>query len=158
VFEIDQQAVIDFKTGTLSALGAKPTAEHRPVAVDLREDWPSVLRANGFYETRSTTLSAEGLLAYLPPDAQDFLFDEITAMSAQAAGWPPSIAPRLGVHRRAQQADGASVGEPRAGPRQSTLMCHGERNPAADYLLAVLATHDPDPHKTVRGLRPKDAS
>jgi hypothetical protein len=25
--------------------------------------------------------------------------------------------PRLGVHRRAQQADGASVGEPRAGPR-----------------------------------------
>src|SRR6201997_5007402 len=46
VFEIDQRTVIDFKTGTLSGLGVNPRAEHRPVAVDLREDWPTALRAN----------------------------------------------------------------------------------------------------------------
>src|SRR6185312_10174233 len=45
VFELDQPEVIEFKTGTLSELGAKPVAEHRPVAVDLRDDWPAALRA-----------------------------------------------------------------------------------------------------------------
>src|ERR1700739_418895 len=43
VFEIDQQTVIDFKTSTLSRLGAHPGAEHRPVAVDPREDWQAAL-------------------------------------------------------------------------------------------------------------------
>src|ERR1700738_2296906 len=64
VYEIDQQAVIDFKTGTLSALGAKPAAEHRPVAVDLRDDWPIALRANGFDASQPTAWSAAGLRAY----------------------------------------------------------------------------------------------
>ena len=85
MFEIDQQAVIDFKTATLSKLGAKPSAEHRPVAVDLRDDWPAALRANRFDETQPTAWSAEGLLAYLPPDAQDRLFDEITALTASGS-------------------------------------------------------------------------
>src|ERR1700738_4547242 len=64
VYEIDQQAVIGFKTGTLSALGAKPAAEHRPVAVDLRDDWPIALRANGFDASQPTAWSAAGLRAY----------------------------------------------------------------------------------------------
>jgi methyltransferase (TIGR00027 family) len=70
VFEIDQTAVIEFKTGTLARHGAEPAAGHRPVAVDLRDDWPAALRANGFDDTKPTAWSAEGLLAYLPPDAQ----------------------------------------------------------------------------------------
>jgi len=40
------------------------------------------LRAGGFNVGQPTAWSAEGLLPYLPPDAQDRLFDNITALSA----------------------------------------------------------------------------
>jgi methyltransferase (TIGR00027 family) len=82
VFEIDQPKVIEFKTATMESIGASPAAGHRVVSVDLRDDWPSALHGNGFDETQPTAWSAEGLLAYLPPDAQDRLFDNITALSA----------------------------------------------------------------------------
>src|SRR6188472_1416263 len=39
VYEIDQPAVIEFKTTTLAGLGAAPKADRRTVAVDLRDDW-----------------------------------------------------------------------------------------------------------------------
>jgi methyltransferase (TIGR00027 family) len=82
VYEIDQPQVIEFKTGTLADLGATPSAELRTIAVDLRDDWPSALRAGGFDVDQPTAWSAEGLLPYLPSDAQDRLFDNITALSA----------------------------------------------------------------------------
>ncbi|OBJ88182.1 SAM-dependent methyltransferase [Mycobacterium asiaticum] len=82
VYEVDMPEVIDFKTLTLSELGAKPTAERRTVAVDLRDDWASALRAAGFDTEAPSAWSAEGLLVYLPDDAQDALFDNITALSA----------------------------------------------------------------------------
>ncbi len=82
VYEIDQPEVIEFKTGTLARLGAAPTAERRAIGIDLRDGWPAALRDNGFDVTRPTAWSAEGLLPYLPPDAQDRLFDNITALSA----------------------------------------------------------------------------
>jgi methyltransferase (TIGR00027 family) len=82
VYEIDQPQVIEFKTGTLADLGATPTAELRTIAIDLRDDWPAALRAGGFDVDQPTAWSAEGLLPYLPPDAQDRLFDNITALSA----------------------------------------------------------------------------
>ncbi|OBI88420.1 class I SAM-dependent methyltransferase [Mycobacterium asiaticum] len=82
VYEVDMPEVIDFKTLTLSELGAKPTAERRTVAVDLRDDWASALQAAGFDTEAPSAWSAEGLLVYLPDDAQDALFDNITALSA----------------------------------------------------------------------------
>lgn len=82
VFEIDQPGVIDFKAGVLAELGANPTAERRSVSADLRDDWPAALRLNGFDPDRPTAWIAEGLLLYLPPDAQDRLFDSVTAQSA----------------------------------------------------------------------------
>jgi methyltransferase (TIGR00027 family) len=82
VYEIDQPQVIEFKTSTLADLGATPSAELRTIAVDLRDDWPSALRAGGFDVDQPTAWSAEGLLPYLPSDAQDRLFDNITALSA----------------------------------------------------------------------------
>jgi methyltransferase (TIGR00027 family) len=82
VYEIDQPQVIEFKTRTLADLGATPTAELRTVAIDLREDWPAALRAAGFDTSRPTAWSAEGLLPYLPADAQDRLFDNIKSLSA----------------------------------------------------------------------------
>ena len=82
VYEIDQPQVIDFKSNTLADLGADPTAERRTVSIDLRDDWPTALREAGFDANQPTAWSAEGLLPYLPPEAQDKLFDNITALSA----------------------------------------------------------------------------
>jgi methyltransferase (TIGR00027 family) len=82
VYEIDQAQVIEFKSRTLAELGAQPTAYRRAVAVDLRDDWPAALRAAGFDPSRTSAWSAEGLLGYLPPDAQDRLLDTITELSA----------------------------------------------------------------------------
>jgi methyltransferase (TIGR00027 family) len=81
VFEIDQAKVIEFKTATLADLGAAPTADRRAVPVDLRHDWPAALRAAGYDPTRPTAWSAEGLLPFLPPEAQDRLLDNISALS-----------------------------------------------------------------------------
>jgi methyltransferase (TIGR00027 family) len=82
VYEIDQPQVIAFKTNTLADLGASPTADRRAIAIDLRDDWPAALADGGFDVRQPTAWSAEGLLPYLPPDAQDRLFDHITALSA----------------------------------------------------------------------------
>lgn len=81
VYEIDQAGVLDLKVATLRALDAAPTADVRNIAADLRDDWPAVLRANGFDTTQPTAWIAEGLLMYLPAQAQDRLFDDITALS-----------------------------------------------------------------------------
>jgi len=82
VYEIDQPQVIEFKTNTLAGIGANATAERRAVGIDLRDDWPAALQEAGFDITQPTAWSAEGLLPYLPPEAQDRLFDNITALSA----------------------------------------------------------------------------
>ena len=82
VYEIDQPKVLGYKTGILESNGAVPTARRRPVPVDLRDDWPAALAAAGFDRTQPTAWLAEGLLPYLPSDAQDRLFEMFTALSA----------------------------------------------------------------------------
>jgi methyltransferase (TIGR00027 family) len=93
VYEIDQPTVIAFKAQTLADLGADPTADLRAVAIDLRNDWPTALRGAGLDPTQPSAWSAEGLLPFLPPEAQDALLDNITQLSAGAAGWPPRTCP-----------------------------------------------------------------
>ncbi len=82
VFEIDQPQVIEFKAATLAVLGAQPTVDLRALPIDLRDDWPAALRQAGFDAGRPTVWIAEGLLAFLPPEAQDRLLDNITSLSA----------------------------------------------------------------------------
>lgn len=82
VYEIDQPEVIAFKSQTLADFGAEPTAQRRAVAIDLRFDWPKALNAAGFDPALPTAWSAEGLLGYLPPEAQDKLLDTISELSA----------------------------------------------------------------------------
>lgn len=81
VFEIDQPKVLEYKTSTLDAHGAVPKSRRVPVPVDLRDDWPAALIAAGFDPTQPTAWLAEGLLPYLPGDAQDRLFGMVTARS-----------------------------------------------------------------------------
>jgi methyltransferase (TIGR00027 family) len=136
VYEIDQQAVLDGKNAALAALGAAPTAERRAVTVDLREDWPAALRAAGFDTAAPTAWIAEGLLIYLPPQAQDRLFDNITALSAPGSRLATEFHRGdvvAALNERSQQlADswkGAGVGLDFA-----ALTYRGERNDAAQYL------------------------
>lgn len=82
VYEIDQPKVLEYKAATLAAHGVAPAAERREVAVDLRQDWPAALKAAGFDAARPTAWLAEGLLMYLPAEAQDRLFEQITELSA----------------------------------------------------------------------------
>jgi methyltransferase (TIGR00027 family) len=70
------------------------------VPVDLRDAWPAALRRAGFDAGRPTAWIAEGLLAFLPPEAQDRLLDNITGLSAAGSrlvaekflGTPESVA------------------------------------------------------------------
>ena len=83
LYEIDQPEVIEFKSATLSELGAAPGAEHRPVGIDLREDWPAALQRAGFDTAQPTAWLAEGvLIGFLPPDAEVQLLDNVIALSA----------------------------------------------------------------------------
>ena len=53
----------------------------------MRDDWPAELIAAGFDPTQPTAWLAEGLLPYLPGDAQDRLFDLVTEHSAAGSGY-----------------------------------------------------------------------
>jgi methyltransferase (TIGR00027 family) len=82
LFEIDQPEVIEFKASTLAGLGAAPQTDLRTVAIDLRQDWPTALLEAGLDKSRPAAWIAEGLFGYLPPEAQDALLENITALSA----------------------------------------------------------------------------
>jgi len=135
VYEIDQPQVIEFKTTTMTSIGATPTAERRAVAIDLREDWPAALRANGFDDGQPTAWSAEGLLPYLPPDAQDRLFDNITALSAPGSQLATEYHPDAGaaVAERTKKL-GGQWREHGFDVDLSQLFYPGDRNHVADYL------------------------
>ncbi|MCX6480275.1 MAG: SAM-dependent methyltransferase [Mycobacterium sp.] len=82
VYELDQPKVLQYKAATLAEHGAQPAAQLRAVPVDLRHDWPAALTAAGFDPARPSAWLAEGLLMYLPAEAQDLLFERITELSA----------------------------------------------------------------------------
>ncbi|MGV0813575.1 class I SAM-dependent methyltransferase [Mycolicibacterium boenickei] len=137
VYEIDQPEVIEFKTRTLADLGAAPTAQRRTVPIDLRDDWPAALQAAGFDPGKPTAWCAEGLLIYLPPDAQDRLFDNIVALSAPGSAVATEFVPGLKDFdpdkARAATAMFSQIGLNLDMP---SLIYHGERHSAADYLSA----------------------
>lgn len=82
VYEIDQPLVLDYKAKKLAEHDVRPVTERHEVPVDLRQDWPAALKAQGFDPSQPTAWLAEGLLMYLPAEAQDRLFDLLTELSA----------------------------------------------------------------------------
>ncbi len=82
VYEIDQPKVLEYKGETLAAHGAQPSAARYEVPIDLRQDWPTALKEQGFDPSQPTAWLAEGLLMYLPADAQDRLFELVNELSA----------------------------------------------------------------------------
>jgi methyltransferase (TIGR00027 family) len=136
VFEIDQPAVIGFKSRVLEGLGAVAAADHRTLAIDLRDDWLTALQDSGFDATRPTAWIAEGLLPYLPPEAQDRLFDNITTLSVPGSrlatehmdiqGRPEEWAEKL-TERSRRMGSNLDLAQ---------LFYWGERNSAGDYLTS----------------------
>jgi methyltransferase (TIGR00027 family) len=135
VYELDQPEVIEFKTKTLSGQGAKPTADRRTIAIDLRDDWPKALLDNGFDPQQPTAWIAEGLLIYLPPEAQDLLFDRINELSAPGSRVATEHIPDVTMFsdERSQRISerlkkyGSDI-------EMSDLIYHGERSHVIDYL------------------------
>ncbi|MFI5776203.1 SAM-dependent methyltransferase [Nocardia sp. NPDC051570] len=140
VYEVDQPQVIEFKTCALAELGAAPTADRRVAAADLREDWPAALRAAGFDPARPTAWSAEGLLGFLPPEAQDRLLDTITELSAPGSRVATESRPnpRPGEDNTTKESLHRMSDRWRAhgfDPDVVRLRYFGERNEAAPYLI-----------------------
>jgi methyltransferase (TIGR00027 family) len=137
VYELDQPEVIDFKTKTLTGLAATPRADRRTIAIDLRNDWPKALLDNGFDPTQPTAWIAEGLLIYLPPEAQDLLFDRINENSAPGSRVATEHIPDISMfsdERSQQIADrlkkyGHDI-------EMKDLIYHGERSHVIEYLTA----------------------
>src|ERR1700759_3610016 len=100
VYEIDQPKVLEYKASTLASHGATPSADRRAVAIDLRQDWPAALIGAGFDPTVPTAWLAEGLLMYLPADAQDRLFGQISELSAAGSRVAAETAANHGDERR----------------------------------------------------------
>lgn len=82
VYEIDQPLVLQYKRQTLDAHDVRSACLRREVPVDLRQDWPAALQREGFDVAEPTAWLAEGLLMYLPTEAQDRLFELIVDQSA----------------------------------------------------------------------------
>jgi len=141
VFDVDQAGVIDFKVATLTGLGAEPTAEVRNVGVDLRDDWPAALRANGFNAGKPTAWIAEGLLIYLPPDAQDRLFDHISALSRPGSRLATEFMPTMDAFAGASGDNDEPGGDRwrRLGFQDDLdgLVYTGERSHVIDYLERI---------------------
>ncbi|MCX4095162.1 SAM-dependent methyltransferase [Nocardia sp. alder85J] len=147
VYELDQPPVIDFKTRTLADLHATPTADRRPVPADLRDDWPGALRTAGFDPSRPTAWSAEGLLGYLPPEAQDHLLDTLTDLSAPGSRVATESRPNPNPGDDAETKKSLNHLSDRwrahgYAPDMAGLRYFGPRNEAAPYLTALGWTLD----------------
>jgi methyltransferase (TIGR00027 family) len=106
------------------------------------------LRVNGFDAAQPTAWIAEGLLGYLPPEAQDLLFDNVTELSATgsrlATEWHPDLSvtatPSSTEVTRAERdrSNGADIQDP------ADMIYFGERSDVEEYLTAAgwnVATH-----------------
>ena len=107
------------------------------MSIDLRDDWPTALRAAGFTDGAPTAWLAEGLLIYLPSEAQDRLFDNTTALSAPGSTIATEYVPALkdfDVDKAREAAErfrdhGVDIDMP-------SLIYHGERTHVIDYLTS----------------------
>lgn len=139
VYEVDQPEVIEFKTRELAKQGAAPTADLRTVSIDLRDDWPAALRSAGFDPGLPTAWSAEGLLGYLPPDAQDQLLDTVTALSAPGSRMATESSPGLDAETEQQARERMRESAERMRSHgvdidMTELLYFGDRNEAGAYL------------------------
>ena len=116
-------------------LGAEPTANRRTVPIDLRADWPAALAGRRPRYRRTDRVAGRGPLIYLPGEAQDRLFDTITALSAPGSEIATEYVPGLkdiDFERVREQA--AQLREHGLDIDMPSLVYAGERSHVIDYL------------------------
>lgn len=101
VFEIDRAEVLAFKHKVLDSLSATPQAKRVTVPADLRADWVAALTDSGFDPGAPTVWLAEGLLFYLPADAERTLVATVDRLSARgsALAYEVKLEPDLLTYR-----------------------------------------------------------
>lgn len=161
LFEIDQPGVIAFKASTLENLGAQPSADRRAIGVDLRDDWVAALRESFFYPTVPTAWIAEGLLMYLPPDAQDRLLDQVAGLSAPGSSIATEQFVDVGMFSD-ERAQAWRQGWRRVGLNLDVgeLVWPGERTSAGDFFASrgwKVAVHKPSELYAANGFDMPDA-
>jgi methyltransferase (TIGR00027 family) len=134
VFEIDLPQVLEFKEQVVRAEGWRPWCERITVPVDLSEDWSRPLGVAGFDSGTQVAWLAEGLLAYLSPQASDCLVARAGELSVPGSrlGLTLASSRRLQAWREAHP-DGTGAGGDyvalwqSAGPEQAIewLASHG---------------------------------
>lgn len=132
VFELDQPKVLQFKREILEHV--ESGCEHRMLGIDLREDWPAALIAAGLDVGVPTGWLAEGLLPYLPGEAERGLLQAITDLSASGS--------RLAVeefHDTGKIAGDAKISEygKQQGMDLSAILHDDGRPPAPDLLVEL---------------------
>jgi methyltransferase (TIGR00027 family) len=132
VFEVDQAKVLEFKQQVLDEAGAVASSRRVPVAVDLRDDWPAALRAGGFDPDEPTAWALEGLLPYLPGQAQDKLFEQLHEMSAAGSRAAVELGPDPGDIQKF--ADALPFVDDSGQPRVGDLWYDDPRRDTKDWL------------------------
>ena len=134
LFELDQPGVLAFKDGVLHEQGALPRCARTVVGIDLRDDWAAALRVAGFDADVPTVWLAEGLLQYLPADAEQALFEYIDALSC--AGSHLVIERTANLASLASAADGQRLRElsERTGIAMAQLVDTQKRDDPAGWL------------------------
>jgi methyltransferase (TIGR00027 family) len=135
VFEIDQPKVLEFKDEVMAAQGVSARSTRRVVPVDLREDWASALTDAGFDERLPTAWLAEGLMPYLPAEAEQQLLDTIDKFSVP--GSRVAIETTRELTRMMRDPQYSSVGED-WGVDMPGLLHDEDGRPAAEDSLRTL--------------------
>ncbi|MET9860494.1 SAM-dependent methyltransferase [Streptomyces smyrnaeus] len=141
-FELDQPLVLDFKLRVLARQDARAECAHTPVPADLREDWPAALEAAGFDASLPTAWLAEGLLPYLPPEAEERLFKEIDRLSASGSRVAVEYVLDADVAVRDELLQDGSAA---LGIDLAALLPHGERRALEEQLTALGWAYDSRP-------------
>nr|WP_243274761.1 SAM-dependent methyltransferase [Streptomyces albus] len=141
-FELDQPRVLDFKLRVLAERNARAGCAHTPVPVDLREDWAAALEAAGFDASEPTAWLAEGLLPYLPPEAEERLFKEIDRLSPSGSRLAAECVPDTeGLANDALLRDGGTA----LGIDLPALLPEGERRSLEEQLAPLGWEYDGRP-------------
>lgn len=108
LFELDQPKVLDFKARALANEVLR--VDCRRVGIDLRLNWQSSLIKNGFDNSLPTAWLIEGLLRYLPIEAQDRLFEGIVALSASGSRVALNLVQELPSNPTPTETDAVRIG------------------------------------------------
>ncbi|KOV83962.1 SAM-dependent methyltransferase [Nocardia sp. NRRL S-836] len=136
VFELDQDPVLRFKQDVLDGLRPVPRARRIPIATDLRGDWKTPLCAAGFDPTAASVWLAEGLMLYLPSDAERRLIDVVARLGVRGSSIAFEV--KLGSERPEVRSSAVySAAKQRIGVDLLTLFDAEPRPDSAGYLAST---------------------